>query len=142
MRRFLAVCTGLALVTLGACATDPVSPSDTCPRGTGSPALMFEVFFGRSVPGRGEVTQAEWRRFEEEVIVAHLPGGYTILDASGAWRSQTTGKTIHENSKVLTVAMPDQAESVDAVTHIRAAYQARFQQQSVGMAAWPGCASF
>jgi hypothetical protein len=88
------------------------------------------------------VTAGEWQAFLDDTVTANVPGGYTVLDASGAWMNRTTRATIRESTKVLVLALPDVSESLTAVNRIRTAYQARFRQQLVGMTAQPACAAF
>ncbi len=104
--------------------------------------LAFEPFFGQSVTGRGAVTAAEWSGFVEDTVAKALPDGFTIFDARGAWFSPRAGRTIHEATKVILVALPDRPASLEAVNRVRAIYQARFNQQLVGMTVQPTCGTF
>jgi hypothetical protein len=104
--------------------------------------ILVDLFFGRSVAGRGDVTNQEWQSFLDDTVTANLPNGYTVLDAQGAWMNPVTGKTIHEASLVVQVGLPDGAESLAAVNRIRTDYQVRFHQQSVGMMVTRACGSF
>jgi hypothetical protein len=124
---------------LAACA-GPAAPS--CAPGMGSPVLVFSLFFGKSIPGRADLTNAEWQQFLDDTVTANLPNGYTAVDASGAWMNPTTRKTSKEASKLLIVALPVTPLSLAAVNRIRNEYQARFQQQLVGMTVEQACGSF
>ena len=128
----------LSALMLSACAVEP-QPA-TCPSGT--PMRMYELYFGRSVPGNREVTDRDWSGFTEQVITANLPNGYTVLDATGAWMNPKTQRTIREATKVLQAALPDTPDSLAAITRIRTAYQKQFHQQLVGMTTQAICASF
>lgn len=113
-----------------------------CAPGMGKPMVAFELFFGQSVAGRSDVTPAEWREFVEDTVAKALPDGFTIFDARGAWFSPRAGRTIHEATKVILVALPDRPDSLAAVNRVRSAYQSRFNQQLVGMTAQPTCGTF
>ncbi len=104
--------------------------------------ILVDLFFGRAIAGRQDVTNQEWQTFLDDTVTVNLPNGYTVLDAQGAWMNPMTGKTIHEASLVIRVGMPDGAESLAAVGRIRTVYQLRFHQQSVGMTLTRGCGSF
>jgi hypothetical protein len=117
-------------------------PDIVCRDGFGTPMLVFTLYFGRSVPGGGEVTDAEFAAFTEQVLATDLPNGHTTQDATGAWLSPQTGRSVRERTKVLTVALPDTPESATAIQRVRAAYQARFRQLLVGMTMHPVCGSF
>jgi hypothetical protein len=108
----------------------------------GTPMQMYELFLGRSIPARGDVTDSEWRSFLDETVSANLPNGYTVQDAYGAWRNPATQHTAREATIVIRVALPDTSDSLAAVNRIRTAYQERFHQQLVGMSATPVCGSF
>ena len=125
---------------LSGCAV--VSEPTACPSGMGTPMRMFELYFGRSVPGNREVTDRDWSGFSDQIIIANLPNGYTVLDATGAWMNPKTQRTIREATKVLQAALPDTPDSLAAITRIRVAYQTQFHQQLVGMTTHMVCASF
>jgi hypothetical protein len=119
-----------------------ITPGAVCSPGLGEPMLVFDLFFGRSIVRRNDLTEQEWRGFLDDTVTVNLPGGYTVMDASGAWMNPTTRKTITEASIVLVTALPDQPDSLEAVNRIRTAYQARFHQQLVGMTVTRACGSF
>ncbi|MGE0221812.1 MAG: DUF3574 domain-containing protein [Acetobacteraceae bacterium] len=129
---------GLAL--LAGCAPSPARMS--CPAGMGPPMLLYNLYFGRSIPGIGEVTDREWSSFMDRVVTPNLPNGYTVYNASGAWMNPITQKTIKSPTKVLQVALPDTPESFAAITRIRSAYQSDYRQELVGMTVHPACGSF
>ncbi len=125
---------------LAACATTP--PATVCAPGLGDPMLVYELFFGRTVPARSDVAEHEWTAFIEDTVTPALPDGFTVFDARGAWYSARAGRTIHQTSKVILVALPDTPASLDAVNRVRSVYKSRFNQQLVGMTARPTCATF
>lgn len=129
----------LSLV-LAACVTSP--PATVCAPGLGEPMLAYELFFGRTVPARADVTEGEWTAFIEDTVTPALPDGFTVFDARGAWHSTRAGRTIHQTSKVILVALPDTPASQEAVNRVRSAYKSRFNQQLVGMIVQPTCATF
>ncbi len=103
---------------------------------------IYDLYFGRAVTGRTEVTDAEWRAFRDQVITPALPNGYTVLDGQGAWMNPRKRSTIAEATKILEVALPDQPESQTAINRIRQAWRHRFHQYVVGMTVRTGCGSF
>jgi hypothetical protein len=137
-KRFAFVTSAAALAVLAGCAPQAAR----CPAGTGQPMQVYSLFFGRAVPNRPDVAEPEWQAFVEDVITPALPAGFTVLDARGAWRSPRSGRTVHEATKLLIVALPDAAGSLDAVNRVRTEYQARFDQQLVGMTVHPSCGLF
>ncbi len=104
--------------------------------------LVFDLFFGRAIPGRNDLTEKEWQDFRDDTITANLPNGYTVLDASGAWMNPITHKTISEASRVVVVALPELPGSLAAINRIKSGYQVRFDQQLVGMTIARACGSF
>ena len=104
--------------------------------------LIYDLYFGRAVAGRGEVTDAEWRAFRDQVITPALPNGYTVLDAQGAWMNPRSHTTISEATKILEVALPGDPGSLTIINQIRSAYQHRFHQYVVGMTVMSGRGSF
>lgn len=104
--------------------------------------LVAELFFGRGIPGRVPLTDAEWAEFAAQMIAPNFPEGFTVLDGEGRWRNPRTGHSVGEQTKVLVVAAtrePDLALRLSAVVD---AYKTKFRQQSVGIITRDGCASF
>jgi Protein of unknown function (DUF3574) len=137
MRRLvMAVC---MIAGLGGCA---VQAGQSCAPGFGSPVEVFTLFLGKSIPGRGELTDSEWRAFLDTIVTANLPNGYTLLDGNGGWMNPGTHQTVREGTKVLLVALPESPDSLTAVNRIRTAYQVMYQQQLVGMTVEHACGEF
>jgi anaerobic glycerol-3-phosphate dehydrogenase len=113
-----------------------------CTPGTGAPLLLADLYFGRAIAGRTDLTDAEWTQFLDDTITANLPSGYTTMDAAGGWMNPKTRKTIREATKLLVVAVPDTPDSLAAIDRIRRAYQVRFNQQSVGLTVEHACGAF
>jgi hypothetical protein len=103
---------------------------------------IYSLYFGRSIAEGREVTDRDWDSFRESAITPTLPSGYTILDAEGAWAAPGTGRTIHERTKLLIVALPPGPAGLAAIERVRTAYRTQFHQQEVGMIIQPACASF
>ena len=139
MLRLLKPAVVAALVAgLAACT----APEETCAPGVGSPMVIFSLYMGEAIPGRGDLTDKEWQSFLDNTVTANLPNGYTIFDASGAWMNPITSRTIKEPTKLLIVALPQAPASLAAVNRIRAVYQSKFHQQLVGMTVQQGCGVF
>jgi hypothetical protein len=68
--------------------------------------LVAELFFGRSLPGRAPLSEAEWRAFAAETITPNFPDGFTSFDAEGQWRNPATGVVSSAPTKMLLVAAP------------------------------------
>ena len=113
-----------------------------CPPGAGQTMRIYDLYFGRSVAGRAEVSDTEWRDFRDRVITPALPNGYTVQDGQGAWMNPRTRSTISEATKILTVALPDTPDTQGVVNRIRSLWQHRFRQYVVGMIVRTGCGSF
>lgn len=128
---------------LSACAAPPVvTRGGACPAAQGDPLIAYELFFGRSITGGGEVTDGAWGDFVTRVVTPNLPNGYTVFNAVGAWRDPANGTTVHERTKVVLAALPDTPDSAGAIGRIRQAYAAQFHQSAVGMTAMPVCGAF
>jgi hypothetical protein len=126
----------LILPLLSACG------APRCQPGAGQALLVYNLYFGRSVAGRAEVSDREWREFRDQVITPALPNGYTLLDGQGAWLNPRLRTTISENTKILVVALPDAPESLSTINRLRSVWRQRFHQYVVGMTVQTGCGSF
>lgn len=116
-------------------------PQTSCPY-PAKTMIAAQLFFGRDIPGREPVTEAEWSEFVSQTLARQFPDGFTVLDGAGNWRDGKTGKVISEPSKIVLIAAgsaPDMDRRLDAVI---AAYRGRFQQQAVGMLRSTACGAF
>jgi hypothetical protein len=59
-----------------------------------------ELYFGRSIPGGGMVSDEQWDQFLAEVVTLRFPDGFTILKGTGQYREKG-GKIISEPSQIL-----------------------------------------
>jgi hypothetical protein len=106
------------------------------------PMTEAQFFFGRDIPGGGQVGDDDWSKFVGEVIAADFPNGFTVSDADGAWKDAKTGGAVHEKSKLVLIdgrATPDFAKKL---RHIADTYKARFHQDAVGIVTRDVCAAF
>ena len=129
----------LALCFLAAC-THPQPPR--CAPGLGTPMAIFTLYLGKAIPNHDDLTDKEWRAFQDQIVTTNLPNGYTVLDGNGGWMNPITRKTIKEGTKILIVALPETPDSLAAVERIRTAYQLKFHQQLVGMTVEQACGLF
>jgi len=127
-----------ALALLAACAT----PEPPCPPGTQA-ATVAEAYFGRTITGRADVTEEEWRAFLADTVTPAFPDGLTALDGAGQWRDRA-GRILREQSKVLLLVLPgtDAATARARLLPVEEAWKARFRQQSVLTVLRGGCVSF
>ena len=104
--------------------------------------LVAELFFGRNIPGRAPLTDAEWSEFAAQTITPNFPDGFTVFDGDGQWQNPVTSRIARDRTKVLLVAAkrrPDLAPRLSAVIE---SYKSRFHQQSVGVITHDSCAAF
>ena len=99
------------------------------------------LYFGRSIPGGGVVGDADWQRFENDVIAHAFPNGFTVLDARGSWRG-ADGAMISEPSRIVAIVRADDAASDAAIGEIVRRYRADFHQEAVLRERTAACASF
>lgn len=132
---------GFALLlagTISGCAS--LAPQACAP---GQQAMLSaELLFGRKIGDRVGVSETDFRRFVDEELTPRFPDGLTILDATGQYRDSERSRLIREPSKLVLIAMPDEAGNRDKLSSIIEAYKHRFDQQSVGLLLKPACASF
>lgn len=127
-------CAGILL--LAACA--PQAPACTPPAVA---ATEFQLYFGRQKPG-GEVTDAEWQEFVNEVLGPRFPDGLTIVDAQGRWRDPRSGTAVGERSEMVLIVVPSGASGHQAIGVAVQDYRRQFDQQSVLQVEKPVCATF
>ncbi len=128
----------LALVT-AACASGGSGTASTT--STSQPLVADRLYFGRDIPGGGEVSDADWRAFVDSVITPRFPSGLTIWRADGQWRDRL-GATEHETVMVLEVLHPRDAAIDTALEQIAREYKRRFRQEAVMRATTPAVTRF
>ena len=105
--------------------------------------LVAEFFFGRTIPGRRPVTDAEWSDFLATVVTPNFPDGLTVFDGYGQSKDPATGAIERSPAvKIVLIAVkraPDLANRLNAVMDT---YRARFNQKSVGLITRDSCAAF
>lgn len=104
--------------------------------------LVAELFFGRSIPARGPLTEDEWARFAAEIVTPNFPSGFTVFDGEGQWQNPATHRIVRERTKVLLVAAERSPELAGRLAAVIDAYKARFRQSSVGLITRDSCAAF
>jgi transcription termination factor NusB len=92
--------------------------------------ILTDLFFGRNIPGGGEVSEAQFQAFLDEVITARFPAGLTVFEADGQFQD-STGTIIEERAKVVRLLLDDTVENEAAIDEIIIAYTQRFNQESV-----------
>jgi hypothetical protein len=133
----LALC-GVVALSLAACATSPPPPA--CPAGQ-QPLRTAQLFFGRSMAGQPGVNEADFHKFVDQELTPRFPDGLTILDGGGQWRG-AENKLIREASKVVLIVLPKHGDAGQRIEAVRAAYKARFHQDSVLLVTQAACVSF
>ncbi|MGN6520144.1 MAG: DUF3574 domain-containing protein [Dokdonella sp.] len=130
-----------ALAALAGCHAEWVRDH---PLGCGSDEqslLRDTLYFGRATPGGGEVDEANWQRFEAEVLAHAFPRGYTTFDARGHWLGHD-GVAVSEASRVLVVVHDRSPSSDAALRAVVAAYRERFRQEAVLRERTVACVAF
>ena len=134
-----------AVAVLAACALimscSSQAQTNPCPDGT-KPYTEYRLFFGRGSADNPRVVSDEaWEQFLEDTITAEFPAGLTILDAYGQY-TDSGGNLIREDTKVLIILVPPDADSAPGIDRIIEEYKKRFFQQGVLREVKPTCASF
>jgi hypothetical protein len=88
------------------------------------------LFFGRSIPGGGTVSDEEWAAFLRDVVTPRFPKGLSVWRADGQWLDER-GTIEHEQAMVVEVihAASDSADA--SLRAIADEYKRRFRQEAV-----------
>jgi hypothetical protein len=141
--RFLIVlCCGVALAGCDTLAPLTSKPAAACPLPGQSRYTAIELFFGRDIPGRGPLTDAEWDDFVARVVTQQFPEGFTVMNGYGQWFDQGTGRLVREDSKIVLAAADPESDLKTRVGSVIDAYRRRFQQKSVGVLTSEACGAF
>ena len=129
------------MLALAGCAAPPPH-SGACLLPQQRRMLVAELFFGRTIPGRPPLTEAEWDRFAAEIVTPNFPLGFTVFDGEGQWQNPKTHRTRRERTKILLVAAQRSPELAGRLAAVIDAYKRRFRQSSVGLVTRDSCAAF
>ena len=116
----------LSTALLAACAANPAplcAPDQQA-------AIQDTLYFGTGRPHGPDVTPQEWTGFVNAEIAPRFPQGFSLLEAQGQWRN-ADGSTAHEQTHVLQLVHPADAQSDHAVAEIADRYKTQFQQEAV-----------
>lgn len=130
----------LAAAAVLCAGTASAAPAGACPEGL-RPADTAQLFFGRSMGGMGEVSDADWRAFVDAEVSPRFPDGLTISDVYGQWKSPA-GDFVREDSKALFIVLAGRPGERARLELIRDAYKRRFHQQSVLLVEQRACVAF
>ncbi len=136
MRRLLPVLALSGVFALGAAVAAPIA----CPQGLHS-AMTAELFFGRSMPDAGEVTDADWSQFVDTEITPRFPDGLSVGDVYGQWRNPR-GDFVREQTKALFLVLTGVPAERQRIDLVRDAYKQRFHQDSVMLVEQKACVAF
>jgi hypothetical protein len=93
-------------------------------------AIDDRLYFGRGIPGGGEVSDAQWNAFVAEVVVPRFPEGFTVLRGDGHWKGDD-GTSVSEQSWVLEVVHENNPAADTKLAEIAQIYRERFNQDAV-----------
>jgi hypothetical protein len=105
------------------------------------PAVTAELFFGRDIGPSVAVSDGDWKSFVDAEVTPRFPSGVSVADDYGQWRG-ADGALVREPSKVLLLVLTGAAGEQAKIGAMRAAYKARFHQQSVLLVERSACVSF
>lgn len=136
-----------AVLIVAGCAhnrTELPMPSDSCVAPL-EPHLRIDLYTDRSNRNHptGRLTDEEWKKFVEEVLIEHFPVGGTVLENSGWWR-RANGTTFHGVGKTLIMLVPQKDVRPDraSVRAVIAEIKSRYGPSSVGWEERWVCAGF
>jgi len=123
-----------ALLSLAtACASVPSSRDAAVAQTTpaGAQALVSDrLFFGRDIPGGGQVSDSAWAAFLAEVVTPRFPAGLTVWHGDGQWLD-SRGVLEHEAAMVVEVMHAPGVPPDSVFERIATEYRTRFHQDAV-----------
>jgi hypothetical protein len=132
MKPILLLSAGFALAACAPAVTTARAPAAA--PGTAVAAqtdtVADRLFFGRSIPGGGTVSDDEWTAFLRDVVTPRFPNGLSVWRADGQWLD-SRGTLEHEQTMVVEVIHPASEQVDDALRQIADEYKRRFRQDAV-----------
>ncbi len=132
----------ICCLALAACSQPaPRVETEACV-GEARERVVAQLYFGRNIGDEFGVDDEEWAAFVAAEVTPRFPSGFTVADAQGQWRDSDTQVIGREPSKLLIVALADEAGGRLALEEITEAYKRQFQQQGVLMVLERSCVSY
>jgi len=100
---------------------------------------VAELSFGRNIGQEVGVSQADFTRFLDEEVTPRFPDGLSVFDGEGRWLYK--GVLYKEPGKLLVLVLTKPGDRAK-LTEIAAAYERRYQQDSVLIRVRPECIQF
>jgi CubicO group peptidase (beta-lactamase class C family) len=122
----------ILLLALGGCMS---APKPACPAGQ-SQLRTAQLFLSAKPPAK--ITDADIRRFVDAEVTPRFPAGVTVVDGGGQWRGDEN-RLIREAAKVVMIVLPERGDPASKVEAVRAAYRAKFKQDSMVVLPPPAC---
>lgn len=92
--------------------------------------IADRLYFGRSIPAGGTVSEEDWAAFLRDVITPRFPDGLTVWRAQGQWRGADA--TVQgEDVIVVEILHPADPRADGALEEIAGEYKRRFRQEAV-----------
>jgi hypothetical protein len=132
----------MVVCMLQACVTEKPKTSMQCPMTQQQPLELIRLYFGRSIPGRGPLTDGEWTEFASSTLSQQFPDGFTAYQGRGQWLDPSTGQIIHEDSVLIEAAVSPASDYVSRISTAVDTYKLRFKQESVGVTTEVVCGRF
>lgn len=130
-----ATCAVLALTFLG-CYCPMTCASRHCPAAAAPQWVKSEVYFGRELPGGGQVSPADWADFLNKVVTPRFPKGLTIYDAYGQMQ-HADGRIEKQSTWVIILLHPHDPAADRAIQEVIDAYRKQFSKAQVAMVNQP-----
>lgn len=128
-RRLVIGALSAVVLATSSCSVNPTAAASAAPQQT-EEAILDRLYFGRTIPSGGTVSEAEWRTFLAEVVTPRFPEGFSVLRGEGQWRD-AKGVIWKEDGFVLEVTHPAVSSADTAVRAIMREYNRRFKQDAV-----------
>jgi hypothetical protein len=121
----------VALVLAGCAPAVRPAPPPAPPAAVAQETWVADrLYFGRSIPGGGGVSEDEWAAFLRDVVTPRFPDGLTVWRAQGQWRG-ADGTVLGEDVFVVEILHPSDPRADAALEEIAGEYKRRFRQEAV-----------
>jgi hypothetical protein len=92
--------------------------------------IRSEIFFGRSIPGGGQVSEEQFAAFLQDPVTKAFPLGMTVYDAYGQME-RATGDIVKQDTKVVLLVHDGSQANEQAIADIISEYRSRFGNPQV-----------
>ena len=88
--------------------------------------IRSEIYFGTAIPGGGQVSRSQFRKFLDQVVTKSFPAGLTVYQVYGQMED-SSGKIIKQETAIVEIIHPPKPGFKTTIDSVISEYRSRFK---------------